>query len=100
MTNIRQLSQAQSAVSLVPQQRSSALEDRKRSKESFTASYRSSSTATALEFITLVGLLASGWIVRLIGSRVESAVTRLLGVLLAALAAQYVIDGVRGSFGI
>lgn len=58
MTNIRQLSQAQSAVSLVPQQRSSALEDWKRSKESFTASYRFSSTATALEFITLVGLLA------------------------------------------
>ena len=58
MTNIRQLSQAQSAVSLVPQQRLSALEDWKRSKESFTASYRFSSTATALEFITLVGLLA------------------------------------------
>jgi multiple antibiotic resistance protein len=27
-------------------------------------------------------------------------ITRLLGVLLAALAAQYVIDGLKGSFGI
>ena len=50
--------------------------------------------------LTLAALLAAGWIVRLVGSSVESAVTRLLGVLLAALAAQYVIDGVRGSFGI
>jgi multiple antibiotic resistance protein len=50
--------------------------------------------------LTLAGLLAAGWIVRLVGSSVESAVTRLLGVLLAALAAQYVIDGLRGSFGV
>jgi multiple antibiotic resistance protein len=50
--------------------------------------------------LTLAALLAAGWIVQLVGSKIESAVTRLLGVLLAALAAQYVIDGVRGSFGI
>jgi multiple antibiotic resistance protein len=50
--------------------------------------------------LTLAALLAAGRIVALLGSSVESAVTRLLGVLLAALAAQYVIDGVRGSFGI
>ena len=50
--------------------------------------------------LTLAGLLAAASIVRLVGSSVESAVTRLLGVLLAALAAQYVIDGVRGSFGV
>src|SRR3569833_583212 len=49
--------------------------------------------------LTLAALLAAGWIVRLVGSSGESAVTRLLGVLLAALAAQYVVDGVRGSFG-
>ena len=50
--------------------------------------------------LTLAALLAAGWIVKLIGSKVESAVTRLLGVLLAALAAQYVIDGLKGAFGI
>ncbi len=37
---------------------------------------------------------------RLFGARVEAVITRLLGVLLAALAAQYVIDGLRASFGL
>jgi multiple antibiotic resistance protein len=36
---------------------------------------------------------------RLFGDRVEAVITRLLGVLLAALAAQYVIDGLKGAFG-
>jgi len=35
---------------------------------------------------------------RLLGHRVETVVTRLLGVILAALAAQFVIDGIRASF--
>ena len=39
-------------------------------------------------------------LIRLLGDKVEAVVTRLLGVLLAALAAQYVIDGLKGSFGI
>ena len=50
--------------------------------------------------LTMLALLAAGPIVRLLGKSVESAITRLLGVLLAALAAQYVIDGVKGSFGL
>ena len=37
---------------------------------------------------------------RLFGDRVEAVITRLLGVLLAALAAQYVIDGLKSAFGI
>ena len=37
---------------------------------------------------------------KLVGARVEAVVTRLLGVMLAALAAQYVINGLRGSFGL
>lgn len=54
----------------------------------------------AVMAIMLAALLAAGPIIRMLGSSVESAITRLLGVLLAALAAQYVIDGVKGSFGI
>jgi len=49
--------------------------------------------------LTLIALIAAGPLMRLVGARVESVITRLLGVLLAALAAQYVIDGIRGSFG-
>jgi multiple antibiotic resistance protein len=54
----------------------------------------------AVLVLTMVALLAAGPIIRLLGKSVESAITRLLGVLLAALAAQYVIDGLRGSFGL
>lgn len=49
--------------------------------------------------LTMLALLAAGPIIRVLGKSVESAITRLLGVLLAALAAQYVIDGLKGSFG-
>ena len=54
----------------------------------------------AVLMLTLLALIAAGPLMRLLGSKVEAAITRLLGVLLAALAAQYVIDGLRGSFGI
>ncbi|WP_324261622.1 MarC family protein [Altererythrobacter sp. H2] len=50
--------------------------------------------------ITMAALIAAGPLMRLFGDRVEAVITRLLGVLLAALAAQYVIDGLKGSFGI
>jgi multiple antibiotic resistance protein len=48
--------------------------------------------------LTLIALLAAGPLMRLVGQSVEAVVTRLLGVLLAALAAQFVIDGIRASF--
>jgi multiple antibiotic resistance protein len=51
-------------------------------------------------FLTLLALLAAAPLMKLVGARVEAVVTRLLGVLLAALAAQYVIDGLRGSFSL
>ncbi|MBX7491920.1 MarC family protein [Qipengyuania sp. 1NDW9] len=54
----------------------------------------------AVLFITMLALIAAGPLLRLLGDKVEAAITRVLGVLLAALAAQYVIDGLRGSFGI
>lgn len=54
----------------------------------------------AVLVLTLLALVAAGPLIRLMGDRVEAVITRLLGVLLAALAAQYVIDGLKGSFGI
>jgi multiple antibiotic resistance protein len=50
--------------------------------------------------LTLGALLMAGPLMTLIGHRVETVVTRLLGVILAALAAQFVIDGLKASFGI
>lgn len=52
----------------------------------------------AVLVLTMLALIAAGPLMRLFGARVEAVITRLLGVLLAALAAQYVIDGLRGSF--
>lgn len=54
----------------------------------------------AVLVLTAAALMAAGPLIRLLGDRVEAVITRLLGVLLAALAAQYVIDGVKGSFAI
>ncbi|MEQ1510486.1 MAG: MarC family protein, partial [Sphingopyxis sp.] len=48
--------------------------------------------------LTLAALLAAGPIMRVVGSKFEAVITRLLGVLLAALAAQFVIDGLKASF--
>lgn len=49
--------------------------------------------------LTLLGLLAAGPLMKLLGGKIEAVITRILGVLLAALAAQFVIDGLRASFG-
>ena len=49
--------------------------------------------------LTAAALVAAGPLIRLLGDKVEAVITRLLGVLLAALATQYVIDGLRGAFG-
>jgi len=53
----------------------------------------------AILLLTLVALLAAGPLMRFMGQKIEAVITRLLGVLLAALAAQFVIDGIRGSLG-
>jgi multiple antibiotic resistance protein len=50
--------------------------------------------------LTVLALLAARPLMKMVGAGVEAVVTRLLGVLLAALAAQYVIDGLRSSFGL
>ena len=53
---------------------------------------------TTVMLLTLITLLAAGPLMRLIGDKVESAITRILGVILAALAAQFIVDGLRQSF--
>ena len=52
----------------------------------------------AVLVLTLGALVAAGPLMKLLGTRVEAVITRLLGVLLAALAAQYVIDGLKAVF--
>ena len=48
--------------------------------------------------LTLLALLAAGPLMRLIGERMEAMITRILGVILAALAAQFIVDGLSDSF--
>lgn len=50
--------------------------------------------------LTLLCLLLAGPLMRLLGHRMEAMLTRLLGVILAALAVQFVIDGIGRSFSI
>jgi multiple antibiotic resistance protein len=52
----------------------------------------------AVLLLTLIALLTAGPLMKLLGAKAEAVITRLLGVLLAALAAQFVIDGLRASF--
>ena len=53
---------------------------------------------TVVILLTLFSLLAAGAIMRLIGDKLEAMITRILGVILAALAAQFIVDGIRQSF--
>lgn len=48
--------------------------------------------------LTLFALLLAAPIMKVVGPRIELVITRLLGVILAALAAQFVIDGLKASF--
>ena len=53
---------------------------------------------TTVILITMVTLLAAGPLMRLVGEKVEAMITRILGVILAALAAQFIVDGLKQSF--
>ena len=53
---------------------------------------------TIVILLTLIALLAAGPIMRFVGAKLEAMITRILGVILAALAAQFVVDGLRQSF--
>ncbi|MBU6408622.1 MAG: MarC family protein [Alphaproteobacteria bacterium] len=48
--------------------------------------------------LTLGLLLAVGPLIRVMGATVLMVMTRIFGIMLAALAAQFVVDGVRGAF--
>ncbi|MCI4591521.1 MarC family protein [Sphingobium sp. BYY-5] len=55
--------------------------------------------AVVLTLALMLGaLLAAGPLMAMLGRKIEAVITRLLGVLLAALAAQFVIDGLKASF--
>jgi len=49
--------------------------------------------------ITLVSFLVAGPLMKLMGKTFTNVLTRLLGVLLATLASQFIIDGVSGALG-
>lgn len=50
--------------------------------------------------LCLAAFLLAGPLNRFMGETVASMMTRIFGILLAALAAQFVVDGVRNAFGI
>ena len=55
--------------------------------------------AVVVTLLLMLGaLIAAGPLMALLGHKIEAVITRLLGVLLAALAAQFVIDGLKASF--
>ncbi len=53
---------------------------------------------TVVILLTFIALLAAGPLMRIVGERVEAMITRILGVILAALATQFIVDGLKQSF--
>ena len=49
-------------------------------------------------FLTIFILMTATKIIGWLGQTVANAITRILGVLLAALATQYIFDGIKGTF--
>lgn len=45
----------------------------------------------------LVLFLAVGWVMKVLGDTLAAMITRILGVILAALAAQFMFDGIQGA---
>lgn len=53
---------------------------------------------TLVILLTLLAMLVAGPLMRFIGEKMEAAITRILAVIMSALAAQFVIDGLKDSF--
>ena len=51
----------------------------------------------AVMLLTLISMLAAGWLVRVMGVTGANAIARVSGILLAALAMQFIFDGLSGS---
>ncbi|MDH3646638.1 MAG: MarC family protein [Gammaproteobacteria bacterium] len=66
----------------------------------FTAFMGMLAVLMSVILIALVLLLTTPYVMRVVGRSGADVISRLLGVVLAALAVQYVTDGIRGTFGI
>ena len=55
-------------------------------------------TIFVVMIISLGFLLMAGQMMKLLGAAMTSVITRVLGIVLAAMAAQFVLDGVKGVF--
>jgi len=51
----------------------------------------------AVLLITLFAFLISGFLMKLMGKTFTNVLTRVLGVLLATLASQFILDGIKGA---
>ena len=56
------------------------------------------SALTACLLLTVIILLAASKIINLMGQTVANVITRILGVILAAMATQYMFDGIKAAF--
>ena len=65
--------------------------------DGLTASLVVLGAMTLVILLTMISLLAAGPLMRFVGAKVEAMITRILGVILAALAAQFVLDGLERS---
>lgn len=58
------------------------------------------SAIAANMLICLIVFLAAGPLVKAMGESIAGAITRIFGVILAALSVQLLIDGIKGAFGL